>query len=1088
MKNKYQIIIYFLIILYSLFITNYIFAQYQSPEIKVQIGHTGIITQTLLSPDGKLVLSASRDKTIKLWEVVTGRLVRTFEGHTENVNTICFSPDGNNIFSGGNDKSIIVWEVSTGKILKKFIGCESEIVSISISPDGGLLASSAGSEIIIWDVLSGEKVKTLTGHTSTIGKINFSPDGMYLISSALKELKLWNIKTGKLEKDFEKNNYYYFSPVFSPDGKLILTGGGDRIIRLLEVASGKVIRSYENNESRVTTVTFSPDGKSFLSGCDDKTVTLRDVNSSQIISIFISHSDDVRSVCFSPDGKYVLSSTGTEIMLSEAESGRFIESFEGHTGAVSSIVYTPDGKYILTGCFDKTLKLWEVATGRLIKVFEGHTDIVKTVAVSSDGRYALSGAADNTVRLWEVATAKLLKTFEGHGNLVTSVTFSPDGKFALSGSWDNTVKIWSISTGKIYHTFRGHQWFVTSVAFSPDGKFALSGGYDNSIILWDLLKNKFSKSFEYSDKITSVTFSPDGKKILSGSCDNTLTLWDMETGKTIKYFEGHTYYISSAIFSNDGKYILSGSEDETMKLWDALSGKEVKTFFGHSGPIFTVCISPDSKYAFSSSTDNKMKMWDIKSGNEIVSFITFENKDFIAITPDNYYLSSKNGVKVVAYVIGNNAYPPEQYDLHYNRPDIVLKRIGQASNDLIEAYHKTYLKRLKKMNFNENMFNDDFHFPEVKLLTENIPLSTEEKNLKLKVKAEDAKYNLDRLNVYVNDVPLYGSAGINLRDNNSNTYQTELDLELSKKKNKIQISVLNEKGVESLYQTLEMNYQASATKPVLYVLAIGASDYNDSKFKLRYAAKDANDIAELLSGNRDKYSEIKTLKILDKEVNKQNILKAKEFLMQSKIDDEVIIFIAGHGILTKDFEYYYATSDIDFQNPKLRGITFEELESLFDGIPARKKILLMDTCHSGEVDKEDVQEIKKKNVEVGEIVFRSVGESEYISRDSKKFGLKNISNLLQDMFVDLRRGSGAVVITSSGGLEFSWEGGGFKNGLFTYCLLEGLKTGSADFNKDGDITVSEIQKYVSEKVEKLTNGAQVPTFRRENLDFDFIIW
>ncbi len=1080
MKNNFLIII-------ILFI-NSIFAQNQIPEIKVQIGHTSVITQTTISPDGKFVLSASWDKTIKLWEVNSGKLIRTFEGHLDKVNTICFSQDGKNIFSGGDDKTIICWETSTGKILKKIEGSENEISSLVISPDNKVLASSSGDKINIWNTLSGEIIHIFSGHTNTISKINFSNDGSYLISSAFKELKLWNIKTGIIVKDFEKNNYYYYSPVFSPDDKYILTGSGDRIIRLLEISTGKTIRTYEDNESRVTAVAFSPDGKFILSGCDDKTVKLRDAANSQIISVFNAHSNDVRFVSFTPDFEYILSSSGSEIMISESATGRFVKSFEGHTRAISSIVHSPDGKYILTGCFDNTLKYWEVSTGKLINTFEGHTDLIRTVAISSDGKYALSGAADNTVRLWDIESSILLKTFEGHNDIVTSVAFSPDGKFVLSGSWDNTVKLWSIATGKVFHTFRGHQWFVTSVAFSPDGKYAISGSYDNTIILWNLSKNKFKRGFEYVDKITLCKFSPDGKKILSGGYDNSLILWDVETGKIEKRFDGHSYSISSAVFSTDGKFILSGSEDKTMKLWDVATGKNLKTFEGHSNPVLSVCFLPNGRFAFSSSADNKMKMWDLKSGNEIANFITYSNKDYFVITPDNYYLSSKNGVKVVAFVLDNNAYPPEQYDIHFNRPDIILKRIGLVSDELIDAYYRAYLKRLKKMNINENIFNCDYQLPEIKLLTQKIPLNTEEKNLKLSVKAEDAKYNLEKLNVYINDVPVYGSAGINLKSYNSREFQTELNLELSKGNNKIQISALNEKGAESLFKTIEIKYQSKISKPDLYILSIGASEYSNSKYCLRYASKDANDVAEFMAMNREKFNDVKTLKILDKEVIKENIIKAKDFLMQSKVDDVVIIFVAGHGLLSKLFDYYYATFDIDFLNPELKGVTFEELENLLDGIPARIKALFMDTCHSGEVDKEEIQEIKRKKVEIGNVVFRSVGESEYVSKKEKKLGLKNASQLLQEMFVDLRRTSGAAVISSSGGLEFAWEGGNFKNGLFTYCLLEGLKTRNSDLNNDGDITISELRNYVGDKVEKLTNGAQKPTFRRENFDFDFVIW
>jgi hypothetical protein len=520
--------------------------------------------------------------------------------------------------------------------------------------------------------------------------------------------------------------------------------------------------------------------------------------------------------------------------------------------------------------------------------------------------------------------------------------------------------------------------------------------------------------------------------------------------------------------------------------------EEVKTYLGHTSMINSVAFSSDNIHLLSGSQDCKMKLWDINTNNEIVDLIAYKEKDFLYITPDNYYLCTKGGLQSIAFVIDNQSYPPEQFDLQYNRPDIVLERIGLAPKELIDAYRKAYEKRLKKMKFKEENFNKDFHMPEMKLMNENIPVTTPDKNISFKIKAEDSKYLLDRINVYVNDVAIYGTDGIDLRDKQISTYENNVSLELSEGKNKIQISVLNDKGVESLKETVEINCESPMKKHDLYVVTIGASDYNDSRYKLRYAAKDANDIADLMLTQKDKYNEVKVTKLLDEDVTKENIQKVKEQLMQSKVDDEVILFIAGHGLLTKEFDYYYATSDIDFANPQTRGVTFEEIESLLDGIPARQKVLLMDTCHSGELDKEDLQIIvaNEKTQEKGEPVFTREVNGIKVGRknENEGFGLKNVSELMQEMFVDLRRGSGAAVISSSGGLEVSYEGGDYKNGFFTYAILEGIKTMNADLNKDGIITVSELRDYVSDKVEKLTKGAQKPTARRENLENDFKIW
>ncbi|MBI5403743.1 MAG: caspase family protein [Ignavibacteriae bacterium] len=1062
----------------------------QVPELRVQIGHGGNINDVTFSPDRKLVLSASSDWTLKLWETATGRLVRTFVGHDEKVNSVCFSPDGNLAVSGSEDKTAILWEVMTGKILKKFENGENPVSSVSFSPDGKIFASSNSYNIMFFNVSSGELIRTLTGHTSAISRIRFSPDGKSLISSANRELKLWDVQTGELKKDFEKNSYGYLSPSFSPDGKFIVTGGGDRIIRIRDIESGKIIKSFEGHESRVTAAVFTPDGSRVLTGSDDSKIILWDINSGEKIISFDAHNDDIRAISFSFDGQYVISCSATEIMLSETETGRFIRTFEGHTATFLSCSFTPDGKYILTGCGDNTLKLWETSTGKLVSTLEGHTQLVRCAAISPDGKYAVSGSGDNTVKFWDLATAKPVNTLEGHDNLVTSVAFSPDGKKIISGSWDNTVLLWDAKIGRLTQSLEGHKWFVTSVAFSPDGRYFASGSFDNTARIYSADSFKQVKIFEYSDKINSVEFSPDGEDLLMTGGNNTIIIWNFMSDKYPKIIEGHNDYISSAVYTKDGKQILTCSEDKTLKIWNTKSGQNTKTLSGHTARVICTAVSPDGNYAASGSADNRLKLWNLNTGNELVNCISYYNRDYIAVTPDNYYHCSKNGVRVIAYVIGNRAYPPEQFDLQYNRPDIVLANIGLAPKELIDAYRNAYRKRLKKMNFNEEMFNTDFHIPELKLTDEKIPVSTEEKYFSFKVKAEDSRYRLDRLNVLLNDVPVPSSAGTDLRSENTNSATREISIELCNRKNRIQVSVLNEKGAESLKESFEINYEGKLIKPDLYIVTIGASEYADAKYRLKYAAKDAGDIADLLIARKEKYNNVNTFTLLDKEVTRENIIRIKDFLMKSKVDDEVIVFIAGHGLLNKNYDYYFATSDIDFKNPESRGVTFEEIEDLLDGIPAKKKVLFMDTCHSGEVDKEEIKEIKKIKTETGDVSFRNIGDSEYETKDEniKKLGIKNTTRLLQDMFTDLRRGSGAVVISSAGGLEFAWEGGEFKNGLFTYCLLEGLKTGNADLNHDGEIIISELKEYVTDKVEKLTKGMQKPTSRRENYEFDFVIW
>jgi hypothetical protein len=184
--------------------------------------------------------------------------------------------------------------------------------------------------------------------------------------------------------------------------------------------------------------------------------------------------------------------------------------------------------------------------------------------------------------------------------------------------------------------------------------------------------------------------------------------------------------------------------------------------------------------------------------------------------------------------------------------------------------------------------------------------------------------------------------------------------------------------------------------------------------------------------------------------------------------------------------YYFGTWDMDFNNPSSGGIAYEELEQILDGIKPIRKLFMMDSCHSGELDKDEFAIADNTKTETSNITFRNAGSVNAVFKNG--FGLSQSSQLASDLFADLRRGTGATVISSAGGEEFAMESNAWNNGLFTYCLLSGLKEKTADINKDGIILLSEIQDYVYSQVTKLSGGKQKPTTRRENLEFDFRIW
>jgi len=605
-----------------------------------------------------------------------------------------------------------------------------------------------------------------------------------------------------------------------------------------------------------------------------------------------------------------------------------------------------------------------------------------------------------------------------------------------------------------------------------------------SLKLWDVKKQNTIKTFENQFEIKCLKFNNVNDSIVFSDVKNNIVLFDFKNDSAKKITNGN----APLMFDLKGENIYYQDNANSLVSWNLKQSAQINTFKGHNNKISSAVIFPNGKQIATASLDGTIKIWDTNTGNEVATLYAINNDDFIVKTPDYFYYATKNAKKEIGFTFGVKFYPFEQFDLQYNRPDIVMKRLGIASDEIINAYYMAYQERLKKMGFSEEMFANDFHLPEIEILNlDKLQFLTQNTSLNLIIKASDNKYKLNRINVWVNNVPVYGVNGINLRNTQIDSITKEITVELSPGNNNIQLSCLNEKGVESLKESVVITCKSSKIKkPNLYIIAIGASEYQDKEWNLNYAAKDANDFSDLFSKQKINYENVYVNKLLNKDVTIYNIRKLKQKLLQTNVDDVVMLFYAGHGLLDDSLDYYLATNNINFNKPSLNGLKYDELDNLLDSIPARNKILFIDACHSGEVDKESGQQLVTENVVEKDIVFRGVKPRGYNS--SSKISYNNSFELMKEMFSDLRKGTGAVVVSSAGGGEYAFEGESWKNGVFTYSLLNGINSFDADKNNDNKITVSELQNYVITQVQKLTNGMQKPTMRQENIENDFVIW
>ena len=364
-----------------------------------------------------------------------------------------------------------------------------------------------------------------------------------------------------------------------------------------------------------------------------------------------------------------------------------------------------------------------------------------------------------------------------------------------------------------------------------------------------------------------------------------------------------------------------------------------------------------------------------------------------------------------------------------------------------------------------------------------LPTRTAERKLTFAVTAFSPRARIDRLLVSVNDVPALGRLGLPLPAGGGRRASQEVTLDLSAGKNVVQVSALDASGSESLRETFEVEL-TSGGMPSLWVVAVGVSKYRAEGRDLAYSTQDASGLAQFFEQAKGQFAEVHSVVLTDGNVTKESVLAARDFLAQAGSDDVAVVLLAGHGLRNAKDEFFFGTHDVDFERPEARGLPYSEIDGFFDGSKARRRLLLMDACYSGEIDAPE-RSAAPVAVAAAEpsaaIGIKLRGARLVRSRASAE----SAAPALESLYADLRRGSGAVVIAAAAGIEQAAERSDLAHGMFTYALLEGMTAAKADKNGDGEVQISELRDYVVQRVRELSLGAQTPTVNRENLAVDF---
>lgn len=1049
-------------------------------ETVIQRGHRAAVRCVAYSPDGKFIATGSRDNSIKLWEVATGREIRTFLGHLSSVNTLTFNASGTFLASGSTDNNIIIWEVATGKEKTRLEGHENRVTSLTFSSNGAKLASAGwDKKAYVWDLGTNDIIgeyKVYPARGSRVGSnVIFSKDDKLLITGNDDgKIIIYDVNS-QTPLDTLRNispSSCGGCPSFiqlSDKGNELLSASRRGPVTIWNLKSGKIIKEFGQEDKDYNALGMN--GSHVFVSKDD-TVKIWNTAGGLVRKITIKDTE-INSSAISPDGNYITTVTNDRIArIWNIRTGKLTRSLRGflnnveddglgldpesywqynisrYIGFRDNIKISPDEKYIVKGHYGNVAQLWDLTKGRVIRTFKGHDKAVICYEFSKDGKYLFTGSGDRTAKMWEVATGKELKTFKGHRELIFEIAVSENGKYLATGGWDASAIVWDIESGEIINSYKTENNSPYTLSFAQNDFYLLVGGLDKDFKLIEIDTGVPAKNLIGHNEIVS-DINVKGNQILTASWDNKAKLWDINSGLITQKFVGHKGHIYAASFDNEGKWVATASADRTAKIWDIKTGQELKSFKGHSDAVTSVDFLNNDKYLITHSLDGTTKIWDIATSKEVITHILIGIGDWLVKTESGFFDATEKAKENIFFVRGLDSYSLDQFFEDFYRPGILNESLQRGG--------------LLNQNININNKLDSSPPPSIDIISPKIGESFTHQDIDIMVKITNQGGGIDEVKLLHNGKRLTGNDRA-IKSNpkkGKSVYQT-YPVHLIPGKNILSVSAFSEERIESKVNTRELFIDGVHEDITCHVMAIGINKYKNPALNLNYALEDAEAFLKLVKSKGKKlFNKTEVYSLFNEEATKENILSTLDEIAQnSKPQDVFFFYYAGHGSMVEGSFYFIPTESVrlyDFELLSSEAINAAILQQKFSNISALKQLVVLDACQSG-------------------------GSTELLAtRGSSE----------EKAMAQLSRSSGVHVLAASGSQQFATEFKELGHGLFTYVLLEALSGKADGAPKDGKVTIYELKAYIDSQVpeysNKLKGKPQYPVTYSRGQDFPVVL-
>ena len=531
-------------------------------------GRPGTSMEICYSRDGKLFAAGSNAGQVTIWNAETHKLVRTFNAHDRMISAIAFSNDNSLIFTAAADKSLKAWQVATGKLKADMAHPRTRQINGLAAAVNGQSLLAGGYKLENWNLTNFRIRRTLPIPSGSISEMVLNRAGTRLVSVGLdRTVRVWYPDTLKLSKVTPPLKDAMRAVAISPDGRRIVCAGADRIVRVFDTGGLNEIARFRGHDDVVLGVAILPDGDTVLAVDQFGHIIKWSIAASKTESLLGVQSGRVFAVAVSPNGKLVAAGVVRQLRILDAKTGKTVGTYRITDNQINQIAWTPDAKTVVCAGGEGGLFVRNIETHREQKHTPLGNTFLRTVALAPDGQTAIVTGENRAMAVLDLKTGNVRHRIDNAGRYAGTAA---NGSLAAAVT-DHLLTIVNPKTGAVRRIAfdESNRWI--SVAVSPKGKLIAIGSNTGDVEIWNAAEGKrLARLKGHAGDVYSMRFTEDGQTLATAGADRSIKLWDIRTRELQSSLSGHTAAIRSIDFSPDGRTLVSGANDQEVRIWRTL--------------------------------------------------------------------------------------------------------------------------------------------------------------------------------------------------------------------------------------------------------------------------------------------------------------------------------------------------------------------------------------------------------------------------------------------------------------------------------------------------------------------------------------